>query len=75
MTSLLSFLHGHPCIVRPAHYNFVLVQLLVSDLDGPSLAALILQEAEEGGGEDTEDNDVACRIHIRFDVSSVAMYG
>jgi hypothetical protein len=36
-----------------------LVQLLVADLDRTSLAALVLEEAEEGGSQNGEHDNVA----------------
>lgn len=41
------------------HPTVPLVKFLVSNLDGSSLATLVLQEAKEGDGEDAEDNNVA----------------
>jgi hypothetical protein len=39
--------------------SFSLVQLLVPDLDSISLAALILQEANDTGSDDSENDDIA----------------
>jgi hypothetical protein len=41
-----------------------LVQLLVPDGDLPALAALILEEAEDGCGDDAQHEEVACSLLV-----------
>lgn len=37
-----------------------LVQLLLANLDVPALAALVLEESEDGSRKDAEHEDISC---------------
>lgn len=48
------------------------IQLLVSNLHGVALVALVLQESKEGKSDDTEDDDVACRYYSAYGLDAIA---